>query len=124
MWFRIDLRSQETINEQIKRGIKESILKGQINKDEMLPSIREMAEILQVNPNTVVRAYRELEAEGTIVARQGMGYLVVKGKEEIRSSTIESLQEQFRQPLTHLKRLGISLEEIQEVINSLWKKIK
>jgi len=124
MWFRIDLRSPETINEQIKRGIKESVLKGEVTDEELLPSIREMASILRVNPNTVARAYRELESEGIIIARQGLGYLLAKNREKIRESLLESLQEEFRKYLIHFKRLGISLEEIQEVVRLSWQKMK
>jgi len=124
MWFRIDLRSPETINEQIKRGIKESVLKGEVTDEELLPSIREMASILRVNPNTVARAYRELESEGIIIARQGLGYLLAKNREKIRESLLESLQEEFRKYLIRFKRLGISLEEIQEVVRLSWQKMK
>jgi len=124
MWFRIDLRSPETINEQIKRGIKESVLKGEVTDEELLPSIREMASILRVNPNTVARAYRELESEGIIIARQGLGYLLAKNREKIRESLLESLQEEFRKYLIRFKRLGISLEEILEVVRLSWQKMK
>ncbi|MCD6545215.1 MAG: GntR family transcriptional regulator, partial [Thermotogae bacterium] len=61
MWFKIDLYSSLSLNEQIKMGIKESILKGKLREGDTLPSIRELASSLRVNPNTIVRAYKDLE---------------------------------------------------------------
>lgn len=123
MWFKIDMRSPETLNGQIKRGIQEAILRGEVKEDELLPSIREMATTLRVNPNTVARAYRELEAEGVIVARQGMGVLVVENKERIRAALVEAQQQDLRMPLARLKALGLGLKTVQEVIASLWNQL-
>ena len=121
MWFNIDLRSPMPIYAQIKRGIRDAILREKVKEGETLPSIREMASEIRVNPNTVARAYRELEMEGIIMARQGIGYIVLEGTDKIRESILENLEKQFKEPLRRLKKSGVELEELMEVIQKLWK---
>lgn len=118
----MDIRSSLSLNEQIKFGIKEAILKEKIKVGETLPSIREMASSLRVNPNTVIRAYKGLEMEKIIIAKQGIGYVVLKDKEEIRKIMLKDLENRFSGEILKLKNLGFELEEITEVIRKLWEK--
>ena len=120
MWFNIDLRSPMPIYDQIKRGIRDAILKEKIKEGETLPSIREMASEIRVNPNTVARAYRELEMEGIIMARQGIGYIVLEGTDSVRETILQNLEKQFREPLIRLRKSGVKLTELMEVIQKLW----
>lgn len=121
MWFDIDIRSPLPIYDQIKRRVREEIIKGKLKEGESLPSIREMASQIRVNPNTVARAYRELETEGTIMARQGIGYIVVSGREQIRESVFDSLSAELKEPILRLKKSGVSLDRLLEVIEKIWK---
>ena len=121
MWLNIDLRSPSPIYDQIKRGVREEIMKGNLNEEDTLPSIRELASQIRVNPNTVARAYRELEMEGTIMARQGMGYIVVSNEEQVRDSVFDNLSGELREPILRLKKSGIPFEKLLEVIKEIWK---
>lgn len=121
MWLNIDLRSPSPIYDQIKRGVREEIMKGNLNEEDTLPSIRELASQIRVNPNTVARAYRELEMEGTIMARQGMGYIVVSNEEQVRDSVVDNLSGELREPIHRLKKSGIPFEKLLEVIKEIWK---
>ena len=121
MWLDIDMRSPVPIYDQIKRGVREEIIKGKLKEGDTLPSIREMASQIRVNPNTVARAYRELEMEGTIMARQGLGYIVVSGGEKVRDSMFDTLSEELKEPILRLKKSGISLDKLLEVIENIWK---
>ncbi len=121
--MKINLRSSLPAYQQIIMGIKEAILKGSLTEDDTAPSIRELAQSVNVNPNTVARAYRELESEGVFVARQGVGYIVVKGKNEIIKTFILQLETQLVEPLTKLKYSGVGLESIDEMLRELWEKI-
>ena len=81
--LRIDPRSSTPIYEQIELGIKELILKGALKYGEKLPSVREMSSILTINPNTISKAYGELEREGVIETLRGKGTFITdnyKGK--------------------------------------------
>jgi len=74
--IRIDLTAPEPISAQILRQVKESVAAGRLSAGDRLPSVRELARALRVNPNTVVRAYDALERDGVIVRRQGAGCFV------------------------------------------------
>ena len=79
----IDYKDPRSIYEQIVAGIKEYIVKGVYGEDEQLPSVREMSVSLTVNPNTVQKAYRELEREGYIYTVKGRGCFVASASEVI-----------------------------------------
>jgi len=122
LWFKVDIRSSMSLNEQIKLGIKESILRDRIRVGETLPSIREMASTLRVNPNTVIRAYKDLEVEGIIMARQGIGYVVLKDKKEIKEIVLRDIEKRFSEEIFKFKNMGFELKEIMEVIKKVWEK--
>lgn len=69
--FELDVRSRKPIYEQLTDKVKEMILHGILQTDEQLPSVRTLSQQLTVNPNTIQKAYRELEREGYIYSLQG-----------------------------------------------------
>ncbi len=71
--LQLNYRDAKPIYEQIKEGIRRLLLSNAILADERLPSVRELASSLAINPNTIQRAYRELESEGYIYTKQGKG---------------------------------------------------
>lgn len=75
---KLDYKSGQPIHRQITKGIKELVISGVLKTDEQLPSVRELSVSLTVNPNTVQRAYRDLEAEGVIYSIRGKGNFVAK----------------------------------------------
>ncbi|MHB8969813.1 MAG: GntR family transcriptional regulator [Pirellulaceae bacterium] len=79
MQLRISDRDGVPIYVQLIRQIKYLVSSGQLVADEQLPPVRKLAEQLLVNPNTVARAYRELESEGVVTIRQGAGAFVAAG---------------------------------------------
>ncbi len=81
--IKIDPRSSTPIYEQIELGIKELIMKGALKQGEKLPSVRELASMLTINPNTISKAYGELEREGIIETLRGKGTFIsenIEGK--------------------------------------------
>ena len=79
MFLRLDPASPEPAFEQIAFGVKSAVAAGALVPGVKLPSVRELAKELVINPNTVARAYAELEAQGVIVRRQGSGCFVSSG---------------------------------------------
>ena len=69
----LDYRDSRPIYEQVKDGFRQRIIQEIIQKDEKLPSVRELATALTINPNTIQRAYRELEQEGYVYTVPGKG---------------------------------------------------
>ena len=72
----INYRDPRPIYEQVKDGFRQLILSGVLKPDEKLPSVRELAGELAINPNTIQRAYRELEQEGCVCSVPGKGSFV------------------------------------------------
>jgi len=121
LWMRIELRSPLPVYEQIKMGIKEAVMTGQFQRDSQIPSIRELAKDIQVNPNTVARAYRELEREGMIFSRPGIGFMINVNKEGIKTQLLEDLEGELSPIVSRMKKASITKEDVNEVIDKLWK---
>jgi GntR family transcriptional regulator len=78
MQFEIDNASDRPVYRQIVDQVKRDVALGKLRKDERLPTVRELAARLVINPNTIARAFRQLEQEGVIVTRPGAGSFVAK----------------------------------------------
>ena len=76
MQFRIDNASGRPVYRQIIDQIKRDIALGRLKKDEKLPTVRQLAAQLAINPNTIAKAYRQLEQEGIIITKPGAGAFV------------------------------------------------
>ena len=107
----INYRDPRPIYEQIKFSLRRLILSGTMQPDERLPSVRELSAQLAVNPNTVQRAYRELEAEGYIVSMPGKGsFACERGAED--SARRRELLRQMDAVAAELRWLGVTTEEL------------
>ncbi len=76
LWFKIDYHSGQPVYRQILDNFKSGVISGNLKANDPVPSIRELARMLNVNANTVARAYRELENEGLIYSRPGIGSFI------------------------------------------------
>jgi len=76
MQFRIDNASGRAVYQQIIDQVKRDIALGRLTKDEKLPTVRQLAVQLAINPNTIAKAYRRLEQEGIITTKPGAGAFV------------------------------------------------
>lgn len=115
--IKIDTRSREPIYIQLEKQIIKLINLGVYDINSPLPSVRSMACELGVNPNTVAKAYRELEQQQVIYTVVGKGvYVSVNNTDRIKSLT----KEQLKSVLLELKGYGLKKEEVIEMINDLW----
>lgn len=110
--FRIDSRLAIPVYEQLKRQIRLRIVSGKLVDDEKLPSIRELATILRINPNTVVKAYNHLESDGFVTSRKGLGYFVVAGRENLQKDREIIFSDLTAEFISRLTELGFASEEI------------
>lgn len=109
--FYIDL--SQPLYEQILDQMRGSIAKGEIQLGEKIPSVREMAHALKINPNTVMRAYQELERDGLTEKRRGQGTFVTTDErrvETFRTDLAESVIDEF---MLKMQNLGFALEDIE-----------
>lgn len=111
----VNFRDSRPIYEQVKEGFRQLILTGALAADEKMPSVRELAATLAINPNTIQRAYRELEAEGYICSFPGRGSFVMERSSPAAARRAELLGE-LDGLVRELKLLGMSTREIQEHI--------
>ncbi|MBR1456884.1 MAG: GntR family transcriptional regulator [Oscillospiraceae bacterium] len=107
----IDFRDARPIYEQVRDSFRQMILSGALPADEKLPSVRELAAALAINPNTIQRAYRELEAEGYICSVPGKGSFVRERGEAAAARKAELLT-QLAALGRELELLGASEEEL------------
>ena len=107
----IDYQDSRPIYEQITEKYKLLILKGVLQSGDPMPSVRRLAMELSTNPNTVQRAYAELERQGFIYTVKGKGNFV-KGDSSQKERKKEELREKIRSILREAAEIGISAEEI------------
>jgi GntR family transcriptional regulator len=118
MLFRPNPASGVPIYLQLMEQVKHAIETGALRPGEQLPGIRPLAEELVVNPNTVAKAYRELEHHGVIELRQGAGAFVSAGTPAMRTNTMRAAQAIVAGALAKLRERGLSEEEIRRLVDA------
>ncbi len=122
--IQLDLYDHRPLYEQIKDKIKGLIISGALKADEQIPSVREMAQRLTINPNTIQRAYKDLETEGYIYSVRAKGSFV-STRSHIREKTEnDTIMEEFEALLKQAKFLKVSKEEIIKKVNEIYKEGK
>lgn len=113
--------SPEPIYEQIGKQIKSQIISGDMKEGDPLPSIRKLAKELHISVITTKRAYEELEKEGFIDTVGGKGtFVAIQNKALLREKKMKSIEDQMTEMVTEARKMGISLEELQEMLNILF----
>lgn len=109
-----------TLYQQIVDGLKREISEGRLRAGAALPSFRQFAEELMVSVITVKRAYEELEREGIIYRRQGLGTFVAEhGDDRSRQAKAEQAEAFLRAGIREASEAGLSSKEIQEMFRNL-----
>lgn len=108
----VDLDSPEPLYEQIVRGVRDAIARGAVRVGDRLPSVRQLADDLAVNLNTVARAYRALESSGLVRVRHGQGVVVVASVETpagpgAAADATAALERSVRKALADARLAGI-----------------
>lgn len=110
----INYRDPRPIYEQIQAELRGLMLTGALPPGSRLPSVRELAGQLAINPNTIQRAYSELEAEGCIYSVAGKGSFAAAGGGE-RQRRIRELTQQLKPVLEEMKTLGCTQEDLLQI---------
>ena len=115
--FRLDERSHKAMYEQVMDNLKELIMTNVMNENDKVPSVRELSEQLMINPNTVQKAFKELEREGYIYTVSGKGSFV-SGKSEIKRDPekVKALLNNVGDSFRGLLMLGYSPEDAASLI--------
>lgn len=117
MDLHIETSGREPIYRQLVRQIREAIATGSVAGEEKLPSVRELSRELVVNPNTVARVYTELEREGLVCTRPGLGVFVARPRQELtKKARRERLTLSLDRLLTEAVHLGFAAGEVEELV--------
>ncbi len=118
MEMHVDVASRLPIYQQLANQIREAIARGDLQPEAGLPSVRQLSKDLVVNPNTVARAYTELEREGLLVSRPGRGIYVAQPRMELtRAARDRRFTEQLDRLLTEAVHLGYLAEEVSVLVS-------
>ena len=111
----INYRDPRPIYEQVKDNFRQLIISGALPPDEKMPSVRELAASLTINPNTIQRAYRELEADGYILSVAGKGSFVAQ-VDQLAVQQKKQAVEAFRAAAQRLRALGLGEEALAALL--------
>lgn len=116
--FELDLKSRKTIYEQVIDNFKKLIINGVLKGDDKLPSIRDVSKMLTVNPNTVQKAYRELERQGYIYTLSGLGSFVSSSLDiKVDEQKLSSVKHDLISIINELLFMGLEKNEIQDIFS-------
>lgn len=117
MGLHINTASRLPIYQQLAQQIREAIARGELQPEANLPSVRQLSRELVVNPNTVARAYTELEREGLLISRPGRGIFVAQPRNDLtRVARDRRLMEQLDRWLTEAVHLGYAADEVLRLV--------
>lgn len=119
--IQIDYQDKRPLYEQIIEKLQNLIVRGILAADSKMPSVRNLAIDLSINPNTIQRAYQELERMGFIYTVKGRGNFVSQDKNWKKNEEQQNLQELHR-ILLALKDLGIPKTEITDLLNDIYSR--
>lgn len=123
--FNIDISSSTPIYQQLVDSVKEGILKGLIEPGEKLPSVRELAKMMTLNPNTIQKAYKELERQKVTVTLRGKGtYVSSNYKPRKDEDRIMEVKDLFKKGIVEAHYMGFKREDILKMIDELLKELE
>ena len=114
----LDYKDRRPIYEQVRDGLRRLIVSGTLPLGEKLPSVRELSTQLTINPNTIQKAYRDLESEGYIYTVTGKGTFVAERK-EVYDARAKELLTEFDEIVEELFFLSVKEKELVERMDNL-----
>ncbi len=114
--FQLDYGDHRPIYEQIKEKVSQLIISGALKENDKIPSVRELAGQLAINPNTIQKAYRDLEGDGYIYSLRAKGSFVAPRQAVQKKNDSAELLEDYRVLVDKLKFLGISKAELDKIL--------
>ena len=111
----LDYRDRRPLYEQVTEKLEELMFSGVLPPDSRLPSVRSMATELSINPNTIQRAYAELERQGYIYSIQGKGSFVSDGR-ELAEGIRKDWEKQFDAAIEEGLRIGVSYQDMIKIL--------
>ncbi len=120
--FQIDGMSRQPVYEQIIEQLEKFVLKGILVTDSQLPSVRSLSSTLSINPNTIQKAYSELDRKGIIYSVPGRGCFVTAEAKDILSKHKRDQIQTLIDLVKDLRLAGVTKEQINQVVNDVYNK--
>ena len=117
--FELDVRSRKPIYEQLVERLKELIITEILKTDEQLPSVRTLAQQLTINPNTIQKAYRELEVQGYIYSIKGKGSFVSPASPSPNAEKLSKVKSELVKLISEAMYIGISADDLYKIIQEV-----
>src|SRR5690242_20313362 len=111
--FRLEANSGVPIYRQLGEQVRQDVLLGRLQPGDQLPTVKEVVDLLAVNPNTVVKAYAELEHEGFVVRRQGVGTFVAASPPAVPLAAPPALLSSLNRWVRRAREEGLSAEQMR-----------
>jgi GntR family transcriptional regulator len=119
--IQLDFKDPRPIYEQIKDKIKGLIINGVLKADEKIPSVRELAQELTINPNTIQKAYKDLEGDGLIYSVKGKGNFIAPVNTDLKSNRRNELFNQMNEIVKELIFFNTSKQQVIDKVNEIFK---
>ncbi len=117
----VDYRDRKLIYEQLVDNVKDLILRGDLKRDDFLPSVRALARELGINPNTIQKAYAELERQGVIATLSGRGSIIVFDKDSMTQSAHGDLRDAVVPLIARAQSIGMTKAEFLRIAEECWQ---
>lgn len=125
MFVRVNSANGVAVYDQIARQVKFAVADGALAPGDLIPSVRELAKELTVNPNTVARAYRDLQADGVVEPAPGIGLAVCEGaRQACRTERRAIVRDRVRGVLEELVDAGLAADEVESLVTSELERVK
>ena len=117
MFLNINPANGIAIYDQVVRQVKFAVAQGAVKPGNLVPSVREMARELAINPNTVARAYQQLQSDGVLEQVRGMGLEVAPDAvKQCKSERQKMIQDRIRQAILEAKQSGLEGDELRQIL--------
>lgn len=119
--FYLDASSGLSPYQQVVQQVRHALRLGLLNEGDQLPKVKDVVASLAINPNTVLKAYRELEHDGLVAARPGVGTFVTRTLNGSPIAVLGSLQQDLRRWLSKARRAGLDEESIEALFRATFR---
>jgi len=117
--FQLDRRSGVAPYQQVVQQVRHALRLGLLDVDEQLPTVKEVVASIAIDPNTVLKAYKELEHLGLVVARPGVGTFITKTLQDDSIATHGPLRQSLQRWLTQARSAGLDEESIEAIFRDV-----
>ena len=119
--FLVNPKSKQPLYEQLVEQLRKQLYLGVVEAGQALPSVRQLATELGVNPNTIQKAYRRMEAEGMIISVPGKGSFISDDLADMLKKQRDEQLEKIRQQIRTCREMGLDKETIKELTDEVYK---